>query len=116
MGADEEALPFSHGSRRWLGRLKDSSPPGVPAMTTTVKATYADGVLTPTEPLDIEEGKEVTLSIDDAPAAGGGLAAIAVRVTELQETMPTDTTDSLPTDLAMNKKHYLYGHSKQENA
>ena len=33
-------------------------------MATTVKATYANGVLTPLEPLDIEEGKEVTLSID----------------------------------------------------
>ena len=31
---------------------------------TTVRAKYANGVLTPLEPLDIEEGKEVTLSID----------------------------------------------------
>ena len=85
-------------------------------MTTTVKATYADGVLTPTEPLDIEEGKEVTLSIDDAPTAGGGLAAIAVRVKELQKAMPQDTTDGLPNDLAMNKKHYLYGHPKEGDA
>ena len=85
-------------------------------MTTTVKATYADGVLTPSEPLDIEEGKEVTLSIDDSSTAGGGLAAIAVRVKELQKTMPPDMTDGLPTDLAMNKKHYLYGHPKQENS
>ena len=85
-------------------------------MTTTVKATYADGVLTPTEPLDIEEGKEVTLSIDDAPMAGGGLAAIATRVKELQRAMPQDTTDGLPTDLAMNKKHYLYGHPKEGDA
>ena len=29
-------------------------------MTTTVKATYANGVLTPVEPLDLEEGEEVT--------------------------------------------------------
>ncbi|MYB42503.1 MAG: DUF104 domain-containing protein [Chloroflexi bacterium] len=32
-------------------------------MTTTVKATYANGVLTPSEPLDIEEGTEVTLTV-----------------------------------------------------
>ena len=33
---------------------------------TTVRAKYANGVLTPLEPLDIEEGKEVTLSIANA--------------------------------------------------
>ena len=32
-------------------------------MTITVKATYANGVLTPSEPLDIEEGTEVTLTV-----------------------------------------------------
>ena len=36
-------------------------------MTKIFKATYANGVLTPSEPLGIEEGTEVTLSIDDAP-------------------------------------------------
>ncbi|MCY4615278.1 MAG: antitoxin family protein [Chloroflexi bacterium] len=36
-------------------------------MTRIFKATYASGVLTPSEPLGIEEGTEVTLSIDDAP-------------------------------------------------
>ncbi len=30
----------------------------------TVRAKYTNGVLTPLEPLDLEEGKEVTLSID----------------------------------------------------
>ena len=32
-------------------------------MTITVKATYANGVLTPSAPLDIEEGTEVTLTM-----------------------------------------------------
>lgn len=35
-------------------------------MIANVRATYSSGVLTPLEPLDLEEGKEVTLSIDDA--------------------------------------------------
>ncbi len=35
-------------------------------MIANVRATYAKGVLTPLEPLDIEEGREVTLSIKDA--------------------------------------------------
>ncbi|MCY4615276.1 MAG: antitoxin family protein [Chloroflexi bacterium] len=32
-------------------------------MATTVKATYANGVLTPPEPLDLGEGEQVTVSI-----------------------------------------------------
>ena len=36
-------------------------------MIANVRATYSNGVLTPLEPLDLEEGKEVTLSIDPAP-------------------------------------------------
>ena len=36
-------------------------------MIANVRATYSNGVLTPLEPLDLEEGKEVALSIDPAP-------------------------------------------------
>ena len=38
-------------------------------MIANVRATYSNGVLTPLEPLDLEEGKEVTLSIDPAPGS-----------------------------------------------
>ena len=37
-------------------------------MTTKVRAWYANGVLTPLEPLDLEEGTEVVLSLDMKPA------------------------------------------------
>ena len=30
--------------------------------------------------------------------------------------MPPDAWDDLPTDLAKNKKHYLYGQPKEEGA
>ena len=40
-------------------------------MIANVRAMYTNGVLTPLEPLDLEEGKEVTLSIDDAPRPSG---------------------------------------------
>ena len=33
-------------------------------MIASIKARYANGVLTPLEPLDLEEGAEVTVSID----------------------------------------------------
>ena len=36
-------------------------------MIANVRATYSKGVLTPLEPLNLEEGKEVTLAIDSAP-------------------------------------------------
>lgn len=85
-------------------------------MTTTVKATYANGVLTPSEPLDLKEGEQVTVSIEEASAAGGGLAAIAKRVKKLHKSTPHNAGDSLPADLARNKKHYLYGHPREEDA
>ena len=90
-------------------------------MIVNVKARYADGVLTPLEPLDLDEGKEVMVSIEDTeaavkdvPATGQGLASLAARVSELRESVPPETRDDLPTDLAMNKKHYLYGHPREE--
>ena len=85
-------------------------------MTPSVKARYANGVLTPLEPLDLEEGDEVTVSIEGAPPSGGGLAAIARKVRDLHESTPLDASDDLPTDLAKNKKHYLHGHPREEDA
>ncbi|MCY3542681.1 MAG: antitoxin family protein [Chloroflexi bacterium] len=36
-------------------------------MKTTVRARYTNGALTPLEPVELKEGDEVTLSIDDTP-------------------------------------------------
>ncbi len=82
-------------------------------MTATVRARYSDGVLVPLEPLDLEDGSEVTLSIDDAPPPRSGLAGIVDSAKKLYEAAPFDASDDLPVDLAMNKKHYLYGHSQE---
>ena len=83
-------------------------------MTTTVKATYANGVLTPSEPLDLEEGEQVTVSIEEAPAAGEARGESLLDMFDrLRRSVPADTWDDLPTDLAKNKKHYLYGHPKE---
>ena len=35
-------------------------------MTTNIKAKYTNGTLVPLEPLDLEEGREVVVSIEDA--------------------------------------------------
>ena len=56
------------------------------------------------------------LSVESDPPSGGGFSAIVRRVEELHKEMPPDAWDDLPTDLAMNRKHYLYGHPKEEDA
>ena len=89
----------------------------------TVRAKYQNGVLTPLEPLELEEGAEVTVSVEsapvetpeDKPTAKVGLAAIVERVLEMQKDIPPEEWDNLPTDLAKNKKHYLYGHPKEDD-
>ena len=88
-------------------------------MTITIKAKYANGHLTPLEPLDLEEGAEVTVSVEEnsAVAAGteneGPLLRVLRKAQERQAELPPDTWDNIPTDLAGNKKHYLYGHPKE---
>ena len=91
-------------------------------MNASIRARYANGVLTPLEPLDLEEGAVVTVSLqdgvaeasDEAPAPKQGLAAIVEMVDKLREEYPPDMWEGVPTDLAKNKKHYLYGHPKEE--
>ena len=93
-------------------------------MIAHVKARYENGVLTPLEPLDLEEGAEVTVSVEEAPpqangketpAPKQGLAAIVERVKERQRDIPPDEWKDVPADLAKNHKHYLYGHPKEED-
>ena len=83
-------------------------------MIASVKARYANGVLTPLEPLDLEEGKEVVVSIEDATPQAKGKESILEMFERLRESVPADTWDNLPTDLVKNKKHYLYGHPKED--
>ena len=84
-------------------------------MTARVKAKFTNGHIVPLEPLDIEEGAEVVVAIENATPPKRGLAAIAESVRELHKDIPPEEWDDLPTDLAMNKKHYLYGHPKEED-
>ena len=57
-------------------------------MTTTVKATYANGVLTPVEPLDLEEGEEVTVSIEGAQLPGGAHESLVEMFDRLRNSRP----------------------------
>ena len=90
-------------------------------MTTNIKAKYTSGALVPLVPFDLEEGREVSVSVEAASAEAShntpepkrGLAGIAERVLEMQQYIPPEAWNDLPTDLAKNKKHYLYGYPKE---
>jgi len=90
-------------------------------VTTIVRATYANGVLTPQEPLDLEEGKQVTLSIEDAALsdeASSGEAhgeSLLEMFERLRKSVPPGAWDDMPDDGAKNYRHYLYGHPKAED-
>ena len=82
-------------------------------MIANVKARYSNGALVLLEPLDLEEGDEVTVSVDEAPQAAPTRESILEMFDRLRKSVPPDTWDELPTDLVKNKKHYLYGHPKE---
>ena len=112
------------------------------AMVQSVKATYRDGVLEPSESLDLEDGDVVMLSISVEGGADDGEAAEAASVggngeiddpnrrgesqivseeaehsvlrmiRRIHESTPESAWDNVPTDGARNYKHYLYGWPK----
>ncbi len=101
-------------------------------MIANVKARFSNGALTPLQPLDLEEGAEVTLRIvdvtsknssnsnleqseEDSPPATGTHPVIAM-IDRLRAKYPNlADDDSLPPDGAKNYKHYLYGHPKEND-
>ena len=83
-------------------------------MTITIKARYANGQLTPLEPLDLEEGTEVMVSVEEGPAAdtpGNSLLEIFDR---MHRATPEETWANMPVDGSKNVDHYLYGWPKAE--
>ena len=90
-------------------------------MTTTVRATYANGVFTPVEPVDLEEGAEVMVSMDGKPrglseTANGDGASLLALIEELHASELVREPGDRPVDLAEHYKHYLYGHPKGEES
>ena len=109
-------------------------------MVQTVRATYEDGVLKPSESLDLEDGDVVTVSISvergtedgeiaESEAIGGNgvnksesvdsksetatdIPALLEKFRRIRESVPDSAWDNVPTDGSINYKHYLYGHPK----
>ena len=78
-----------------------------------IRARYGNGVLVPLEPLNLAEGKEVVMSISDASQSGNNPESMLDMFERLRKSVPHDAWDNLPSDLAKNKKHYLYGFPKE---
>ena len=78
-------------------------------MITNVKARYSNGALVPLEPLDLEEGKEVTVSIEDARSPDAEAPSLLEMIDELHRSVPQDVWGGGPSDGAKKYKHYLYG-------
>ena len=84
----------------------------IEAMNLRLKAEYLKGALKPLEPLDLAEGTIVTLSIEQEEPKGKRQHSVVELVEELRESIGEDDWDGIPTDGAMNYRHYLYGHPK----
>lgn len=77
----------------------------------TVRARYVDGALQPLEPLELEDGCEVNLSVDPDPAPPESLTEMFRRI---RVAAPLGEEQPLPPDGAKNYKHYLYGFPREE--
>lgn len=84
-------------------------------MTLRLKAEYINGALKPLEPLDLKEGTVVTLSIEEHDAREKKLPSDLALIQRLQESIPDEAYDNLPTDGSINYRHYLYGGPKVED-
>ena len=87
-------------------------------MIANVKAKYANGVFTPLEPLDLVEGAEVALTVEETPRESDApranvLEDMSALARRLIEKYPGDGRNQ-PADGSINYKHYLYGHPKKE--
>lgn len=98
-------------------------------MVSNVKARYSNGTLMPLEPLELEEGAEVTLRIvkvasantnptaprqtEEEHAPDPGTHPVLAMIDRLREEFPHLADDDLPPDLSKNIDHYLYGTPKE---
>ena len=78
----------------------------ITSMALRLRTEYVNGSLKPLEPLELEEGTVVTVSIEEEES-------ILDLVDRLRKSVPEEVWERLPADGAMNLKHYLYGQPKK---
>ncbi len=76
----------------------------------TLKARFDGRVFIPQEPVDLPAGCELEISIPSAPAKPSPQATL-VHLAAIAEQFPANP--DLPTDLAAQHDHYLYGTPKR---
>ena len=97
-------------------------------MNMKVKAKYTNGVLAPAFPLDIEEGAEVTLSVEVNPGLPQKDSAGKTEeypdynsdprdfqdiILEIASKIPKEELEAFPPDFSVNLDYYLYGTPKK---
>ena len=65
-------------------------------MASTIRARYENGRLTPLEPLDLDEGAEVTVSVADAASERGGPVGVAETPAAYDPTSPASDAGESP--------------------
>jgi hypothetical protein len=76
----------------------------------TVRARFNGRVFVPEGPVDLPVGSVVEIPDPPVATATPGIAPLA-KLAEIAQMFPED--DSLPTDLAAQHDHYLYGTPKR---
>ena len=84
-------------------------------MALRLTAEYVNGALKPLEPLELEEGTVVTLYIEDGEENIRQHHSALEIADRIRQSAPPDAWDHMPTDSAINYRHYLYGHPSEEN-
>lgn len=87
--------------------------------TRQIKAHFRGGVFVPDEAIELEDGCEAQIIVDDqitAEDAGDSVRRprILEIVDDIHREFPPEQWGHHPPDFVQNKKHYLYGYPKEE--
>ena len=75
----------------------------------SVRVRFTDGKLEPLDELDLEEGAEVEVTLEDGRSPDTDAPSLLGMFEELHESVPRRGQDDLPPDGAKQYRRYLYG-------
>ena len=75
----------------------------------SVRVRFTDGKLEPLDELDLEEGAEVEVTLEDGRSPGTDAPSLLAMFEELHESVPLRGQEGLPPDGAKHYRRYLYG-------
>lgn len=83
-------------------------------MVQSVRATYRDGVLEPSESVGNGVVDAFHSKSESQTGPDNGEHPLLQRLRKIRESVPASAWDDVPSDGAKNYKHYLYGHPKED--